>query len=105
MQKKEIQCTLRCGWYWALIGPVQATGFAGGLDLIQKLQSDKLLFTRAHPKNAVIASQCAHWRGNPPDFPRTQKNEGIVYRSSLKSWGIATPGFGLVRNDSPFLVL
>ena len=33
MQKKEIQCTLRCGWYWALIGPVQATGLAGGLDL------------------------------------------------------------------------
>ena len=49
--------------------------------------------------NAAIASQCAHWRGNPPDFPRTQKNEGIVYRSSLKSWGIATPVCGLVRND------
>ncbi len=36
--------------------------------------------------NAVIPSQCAHWRGNPPD-----------------NGEIATPAFGLVRNDRKFL--
>ena len=38
VQKKEIQYTLRCGWYWTLIGPVQATGFAGGLDCYRTRQ-------------------------------------------------------------------
>ncbi|MGN1016827.1 MAG: hypothetical protein ACI4PL_07495, partial [Faecousia sp.] len=38
-----------------------------------------------------LPRQCAHWRGNPPDFPRTQKNGENVYCSVLKSWGIATP--------------
>ena len=56
MQKKEIQCTLRCGWYWALIGPVHATGFAGGLDLIQKLQRDKLLFTTVDSGQLTVDS-------------------------------------------------
>ena len=27
---------------------------------------DKLVFESAHQIYAVIASQCAHWRGNPP---------------------------------------
>ncbi len=27
---------------------------------------DKLVFVGVHHKFPVIASQCAHWRGNPP---------------------------------------
>ena len=32
MHKADIQYTLRCSLYYALIGLTQATGFAGGLD-------------------------------------------------------------------------
>ena len=28
--------------------------------------TDKFVFVDVRLKNAVIASQCAHWRGNPP---------------------------------------
>ena len=65
-------------------------------------------------KNAVIANQCAHWCGNPP-VERNQvtiatKNRGDTHFFGYFSvhcpsnWGIATPGCGLVRNDSSFFV-
>ena len=67
--------------------------------------TDKLLFE----KNAVIASQCAHWRGNPltlwGNVPKsTQKMEVTAIFGGNRylvpfNWGIATPVCGLVRND------
>ena len=44
-----------------------------------------MLFTRVHPKNAVIANQCAHWCGNPPvernQVTITAKNRGVSHFS------------------------
>ena len=56
-------------------------------------QCDKLLFTRAHPKKTVIASQCAHWRGNPP----VEKNQVTII---TKNRGNAHP-FGYFSEHSP----
>ena len=42
----------------------------------------------------VIASQCAHWRGNLLSFP------GTFHGTFPKIHEIATPACGLVRNDT-----
>jgi len=47
--------------------------------------------------NAVIPSQCAHWRGNPPDNGEIAPQEHF-----LAALGRHT-AFGLVRNDRKFL--
>ena len=59
--------------------------------------------------NAVIASQCAHWRGNPPVRGKIyRKAPGKVGVTAIFGGnrylvpfnrGIATPVCGLVRND------
>ena len=64
---------------------------------------------------AVIASQCAHWRGNPPDewnqVTITTKNRSDSHSSGHYSVhfssnrGIATPACALVRNDSFFMTM
>ncbi len=46
--------------------------------------------------HAVIPSQCAHWRGNLP------VRKKIILKIFQKSYGIATPACGLVRNDLLF---
>ena len=51
-------------------------------------------------KKVVIPSQCAHWRGNPPDKRNIFDSENIGFP---KIWGIATPACGLVRDDRSFL--
>ena len=50
---------------------------------------------RYDPLVFIALKKCCHCeeavrRGNPPDLQETQKNGGTVYRSTLKSWGIAT---------------
>ena len=50
-------------------------------------------------KKVVIPSQCAHWRGNPPDDRNIFDSENIGFP---KIWGIATPACGLVRDDRSF---
>ena len=76
---------------------------------MRKKQIGKLVFIGVRSKNAVIASQCAHWRGNPPvreEMYRQLPNRvGVVaifggnrYLVPF-NWGIATPVCGLVRND------
>ena len=71
---------------------VLSTGYSKRHQMsIAKLQA-AINCESAHSKNAVIASQCAHWRGNPPVLPRSPKNGGSVYVGIRKSWGIATPG-------------
>ena len=44
-------------------------------------QHDKLVFENAHSKYAVIASQCAHWRGNPP--VRWKMYRQLPYRAGI----------------------
>ena len=73
-------------------------------------QTGKLVFVSVHSKNAVIASQCAHWRGNPP--VREEMYRQLPYRSGNAAIfggnrylvpfnrGIAIPVCGLVRKDS-----
>ena len=61
---------------------------------------------------AVIASQCAHWRGNPPvrgemyrQLPYGAGNLAIFGGNRYLvpfNRGIATPVCGLVRNDSVY---
>ena len=70
----------------------------------------KLVFESASSKSAVIASQCAHWRGNPPvernQVSITTKNRSDSHSAErfsvhfLSNRGIATPVCALVRNDS-----
>ena len=55
---------------------------------------DKLAFSNASQINAVIASQCAHWRGNPPV-------RGEMYRIVPESVEVATI-FGGNRYLAPF---
>ena len=72
--------------------------------------SDKQVFESVHLKNAVIASQCSHWRGNPPDewnhVTITTKNRDVSHTVGQLSIhfpsnrGIATPVCELARNDS-----
>ena len=76
-------------------------------------QYDNLVFEIVRLKNAVIANQCAHWCGNPPDrgemyrqFPYGAGNLAIFGGSRyLVPWGrgIATPVCALARNDSMIL--
>ena len=44
-----------------------------------------MVFVGVHPRLAVIASQCAHWRGNPPvernHVTITTKNHGELHNS------------------------
>ena len=73
---------------------------------------DKLVFVGVHHKFPVIASQCAHWRGNPPvernQVTITTKNSNnsrffgffSVHFPSIR--GIATPACALVRNDRKY---
>ena len=73
-------------------------------------QDDKLLFESARLINAVIASQCAHWRGNPPVrgkmYRKVPEKVGAATIFGSDRYlipfnrGIATPVCGLVRNDS-----
>ena len=66
---------------------------------IIKQKDEKLLFTRAHPKKCCHCEPVRTLAWQSPGFSENSENEEIVYRSSLKSWGIATPVCGLVRND------
>ena len=72
-------------------------------------RKDKLVFGGVHPRFAVIANQCAHWCGNPPDREETYRKApgkmgfaaifgGNRYLVPLNG-GIATPVCALVRND------
>ena len=71
-----------------------------------------MLFSGFAFKFPVIASQCAHWRGNPP-VEWNQETITAKKRSESRSsghfsvhfpanWEIATPVCALVRNDSIF---
>ena len=64
-------------------------------------------------KNTVIASQCAHWRGNPPvrrnrvtitTKTATPPSFRLFIYTLPSNRGIATPACALVRNDSSFSV-
>ena len=71
--------------------------------------NDKLLLSSSAFKFPVIASQCAHWRGNPPDrggmYRIVPERVGFVAIFAGNRYlipfnrGIATPVCGLVRND------
>ena len=44
--------------------------------------TDKLVFAGVHPRLAVIANQCAHWCGNPPD--RGEMYRQLPYRAGKR---------------------
>ena len=50
-------------------------------------------------KNHVIARQCAHCRGNPPEFSNILDPKPVAFTSIR---GIPTPVCGLVRNDNVY---
>ena len=54
-------------------------------------------FSKAVSLNAVIASQCAHWRGNP--FPLMQSIFSEILRK-LRRFGYGLPRRFAPRNDS-----
>ncbi len=50
----------------------------------------------------VIASQCSHWRGNPPD---ERCNETMRLGQVFPRYrGIPTPSCGMVRDDTVYFV-
>ena len=73
-----------------------------------KQKNDKFVFER-QKKEYVIARQCAHCRGNPPDFQDTIIEQLPLFfcvygrtgpvLADRKIRGIATPACALVRND------
>ena len=65
--------------------PIQTIGFS---------KLNKLVFVGVRLKNAVIASQCAHWRGNPPV-------RGEMYRKVPGRTGVSAI-FGGNRQLVPF---
>ena len=78
-----------CGEYTNILSFPFAQAFPGFTQ-----QIDKLVFVGLCPKLPVIASQCAHWRGNPPV-------RGEMYRKEPERMGDSTI-FGGNRYPVPF---